>query len=249
MRAIGDDVIGHQNKAHGMAIDAEDNIWICDENGDTVMKLSPEGKLLMTIGVRGSGATGTKRRDSGCSGSRCTRVRAERRHLHRRGPREREPERHRQVADQQHRRRARAASRQERHGSSTSGSATTPGRATSAWSTASPSIPTTATSILADREEYRLVVLRRARQVHQDDSDAQPAPARSYVDPHKQLWLATGQDGQIFKIDWDGNVLERSATRPGPRRGESVHRGKLSRVMDSRAGTHQWVITSLEPDY
>src|SRR5947208_2647274 len=53
IRSIGDDVIGHQNKAHGMAIDADDNIWICDENGDTVMKLSPQGTLLMTIGVRG----------------------------------------------------------------------------------------------------------------------------------------------------------------------------------------------------
>src|SRR5579871_825962 len=53
VRTIGEDVIGHQNKPHGMAIDAEDNIWICDQNGDTVMKLSPEGKLLMTIGVRG----------------------------------------------------------------------------------------------------------------------------------------------------------------------------------------------------
>ena len=53
IRSIGDDVIGHQYKAHGMAIDSQDNIWICDENGDTVMKLSPDGKLLMTIGVRG----------------------------------------------------------------------------------------------------------------------------------------------------------------------------------------------------
>src|SRR5215467_10548832 len=53
VRAIGEDVIGHQNKAHGMAIDAEDNIWICDENGDTVKKLSSQGKLLMTIGVPG----------------------------------------------------------------------------------------------------------------------------------------------------------------------------------------------------
>ena len=53
IRSIGDEVIGHQNKAHGMAVDAEDNVWICDENGDTVMKLSPEGRLLMTIGVRG----------------------------------------------------------------------------------------------------------------------------------------------------------------------------------------------------
>ena len=53
IRSIGDEVIGHQNKAHGMAVDAEDNVWICDENGDTVMKLSPEGRFLMTIGVRG----------------------------------------------------------------------------------------------------------------------------------------------------------------------------------------------------
>lgn len=50
---IGDDVIGHQEKAHGMAVDAEDNVWISDADGATVMKLSPKGELLMTIGVRG----------------------------------------------------------------------------------------------------------------------------------------------------------------------------------------------------
>ncbi|HSU88132.1 MAG TPA: hypothetical protein VLL56_04820, partial [Terriglobia bacterium] len=50
---IGDDVIGHQEKAHGMAVDAEDNVWISDANGATVMKLSPRGELLMTIGMRG----------------------------------------------------------------------------------------------------------------------------------------------------------------------------------------------------
>ena len=53
VRTIGEDAIGHQSKAHGMAIDAADNIWICDENGATVMKLSPEGKVLMTLGVKG----------------------------------------------------------------------------------------------------------------------------------------------------------------------------------------------------
>src|SRR5262245_39516259 len=50
---IGDDIIGHQDKAHGMAVDAEDNVWITDANGATVMKLSPRGEVLMTIGVRG----------------------------------------------------------------------------------------------------------------------------------------------------------------------------------------------------
>ena len=53
IRTVGDDVIGHQAKAHGMAIDAQDNVWICDANGATVEEVSPEGKLLMTIGVRG----------------------------------------------------------------------------------------------------------------------------------------------------------------------------------------------------
>ena len=50
---VAPDVIGYQDKAHGMAVDADDNVWIVDTNGATVMKLSPEGKLLMTIGERG----------------------------------------------------------------------------------------------------------------------------------------------------------------------------------------------------
>jgi hypothetical protein len=50
---VGDYVIGHQDKAHGMAVDAEDNVWIADTNGATVMKLSPKGELLMTFGERG----------------------------------------------------------------------------------------------------------------------------------------------------------------------------------------------------
>jgi hypothetical protein len=45
IRTVGDEVIGHQEKAHGMAIDAEDNVWICDANGATVMKLVLEGNF------------------------------------------------------------------------------------------------------------------------------------------------------------------------------------------------------------
>jgi len=50
---VGPDVIGYQDKAHGMAVDAQDNVWITAANGATVMKLSRDGKLLMTIGERG----------------------------------------------------------------------------------------------------------------------------------------------------------------------------------------------------
>jgi hypothetical protein len=50
---VAPEVIGYQDKAHGMAVDAGDNVWIVDTNGATVMKLSPEGKHLLTIGERG----------------------------------------------------------------------------------------------------------------------------------------------------------------------------------------------------
>jgi hypothetical protein len=50
---VGPDVIGYQDKAHGMAVDAEDNVWITAANSATVMKISPDGKLLLTLGERG----------------------------------------------------------------------------------------------------------------------------------------------------------------------------------------------------
>jgi hypothetical protein len=49
---VPESVIGHQAKAHGMAVDKEDNVWITDNGQATVMKLSPDGKLLMTVGVK-----------------------------------------------------------------------------------------------------------------------------------------------------------------------------------------------------
>jgi DNA-binding beta-propeller fold protein YncE len=50
---VGEDVIGYQEKAHGMAIDAEDNVWITAAGSATVMKISPDGKLLLKIGQTG----------------------------------------------------------------------------------------------------------------------------------------------------------------------------------------------------
>lgn len=53
IRTVGDDVIGHAYRAHGMAVDAHDNVWICEMTLAIVEEISPEGKLLKTIGVRG----------------------------------------------------------------------------------------------------------------------------------------------------------------------------------------------------
>jgi streptogramin lyase len=51
--AVGDDVITYQYKAHGIKVDAQDNVWICDADGATIKKISPEGKPLLTLGERG----------------------------------------------------------------------------------------------------------------------------------------------------------------------------------------------------
>ncbi|MEO6340797.1 MAG: 6-bladed beta-propeller [Caulobacteraceae bacterium] len=50
---LGDSVIGHMNKAHGMAVDANDNAWIADETGSVILQISPDGKVLKTLGARG----------------------------------------------------------------------------------------------------------------------------------------------------------------------------------------------------
>ena len=75
-----------------MAIDAEDNVWICDANGSTVMKLSGEGNLLLTIGFKGKRGDWNEAEESTCSAAARSGIRDERRHLYRRWTCEREPE-------------------------------------------------------------------------------------------------------------------------------------------------------------
>ena len=51
--AVSPDVLPHLDKAHGMAVDHDDNVWIADQDGAIVRKISPQGKILMTIGTQG----------------------------------------------------------------------------------------------------------------------------------------------------------------------------------------------------
>jgi outer membrane protein assembly factor BamB len=214
VRTIGEDVIGHQNKAHGMAIDADDNIWICDENGDTVMKLSPQGKLLMTIGVRGQrgdwdeakgqrllwqplhvafapngdvyiGEGHANESPNDVDKSATNAIGAARvLHLDKNG----------KFIDQWF-----GSHAGQGHFSMVHGIAVNPDNGN---------------VYIGDREEYRLVVYD-AHGKFVKTIQMRNLTCALYVDPHKQLWLATGQDGQIFKIDWDGNVLGAIGNGPG----------------------------------
>jgi sugar lactone lactonase YvrE len=235
IRSIGDDVIGHQNKAHGMAIDADDNIWICDENGDTVMKLSPQGKLLMTIGVRGQrgdwdeakgqrllwqplhlafapngdiyiGEGHANESPNDTGKSPTNKVGAARvLHLDKNGT----------FIHQWFGNHAGQGHFSMVHGIAIN--------------------PDNGNVYIADREEYRLVVYD-AQGTFVKTIQMSNLTCALYVDPHKQLWLATGQDGQIFKIDWDGHVLGAMGNGPGRGNGQFVESNYM--VMDSQGNLY-----------
>jgi sugar lactone lactonase YvrE len=235
VRTIGDDVIGHQNKAHGMAIDGEDNIWICDENGDTVTKLGPDGKVLMTLGVRGRrgdwdeakgqrllwqplhlafapngdiyiGQGHANESPNDTGKSPSNNIGAARvLHLDRNG----------KFVNQWFGNHAGQGHFSMVHGIAVN--------------------PANGNVYIADREEYRLVVYD-ARGKFVKTIQMRNLTCGLYVDPHKQLWMSTGQDGQIFKMDWDGNVL--GAIGNGPGRGEGQFVESNYMAMDSQGNLY-----------
>ncbi|MGE5194590.1 MAG: peptidyl-alpha-hydroxyglycine alpha-amidating lyase family protein [Deltaproteobacteria bacterium] len=55
IRAWGDDLI---KTAHGLRIDRDDNIWVTDIGRHLVLKFSPQGKLLLSLGTADKPGTG-----------------------------------------------------------------------------------------------------------------------------------------------------------------------------------------------
>jgi sugar lactone lactonase YvrE len=50
IRLFGDGLL---KRAHGLLIDKADNIWVTDVEANLVMKLTPHGKILLTLGMKG----------------------------------------------------------------------------------------------------------------------------------------------------------------------------------------------------
>ncbi|MDB6127328.1 MAG: repeat-containing protein, partial [Verrucomicrobia bacterium] len=53
VRSLGEGLFTHP---HGLRIDAEDNIWTIDDENHLVLKLSPQGRVLLILGRRNVGA-------------------------------------------------------------------------------------------------------------------------------------------------------------------------------------------------
>src|SRR5947208_921313 len=50
IRGFGDELF---DRPHGLRVDAQDNIWATDVAAHVVYKFSPEGRILMVLGVKG----------------------------------------------------------------------------------------------------------------------------------------------------------------------------------------------------
>jgi hypothetical protein len=204
---VGDDVLGHLDKAHGMTADAEGNLWIAASNSALVMKISPQGKLLMTIGERGHRGDWVESNGQrllwqpmdvaiGPNGDIFI------------------PEGHGDESpndvdspDPTNNQGAARVIHLDRNGKFINqwyGDRVGQGRFYMAHTAAVD--PKTGLVWIGDREEYRFVLFR------QNGEFVRTIQMRNLTcsirfDPKGEPWLADGMDGQVLKIDRDGHVL------------------------------------------
>jgi DNA-binding beta-propeller fold protein YncE len=204
---VGPDVIGYQDKAHGMAVDAEDNVWITAANGATVMKISPEGRLLSTIGTRGRRGDWDEAKGQrllwqpvmvafGPNGD----VYIGEGHANE-SPNDSDSD------DPANNIGAARIIHLDRNGTFINqwfGNEVGQGKFSSAHGLAVD--PKTGDVWIGDREEYRIVVYTG------DGKFLKTIQMRNLVcainfDPQGEPWIATGQDGQFLKLDRNGKVI------------------------------------------
>lgn len=207
IRTVGEDVIGHQEKAHGMAIDAQDNVWICDANGSTVKKISPEGKLLMTLGVRGHRGDWNEAKGQRLLWQPLDLAFAPNGDIYIGEGHANESPNDTDADDPANNLGAARVIHLDKNGKFINqwyGNSVGPGRFSMVHGIAVD--PGNGNVWLGDREQYRLVVYTG------DGKFVKTVQMMNLMctiafDPHGDLWVASGQDGQLLKIDQDGNVL------------------------------------------
>ena len=204
---VGPDVIGYQDKAHGMAIDADDNVWITAANSATVMKISPEGKLLLTIGERGRRGDWDETKGQRLlwqpvmvAFARSGDVYIGEGHANE-SPNDSEGD---DPANNIGAARIIHLDKNGRFINQWFGNEVGQGKFSSAHGLAVD--PVNGDVWIGDREEYRIVVYSA------DGKFLKTMQMRNlvcalYFDSHGNPWMATGQDGQFVKLDRNGKVL------------------------------------------
>jgi sugar lactone lactonase YvrE len=207
IRTIGEDVIGYIYKAHGIAVDAQDNVWICDADGSMVMKLSPEGKLLMTLGTREKRGDWDEAKGQRLLWQPLDIAFARNGDIYiGEGHADESPD-DVDSGDPANTVGAARVLHLDKNGKFLGqwyGNSWGPGKFTMVHGIAVD--PKTGNVWIGDREQYRLVVYSGDGKFIKTLS-MRNLTCAVYFDPRGGLWVATGNDGQLIKIDRNGNVL------------------------------------------
>lgn len=182
---------GTATRAHSVRIDSRDNIWLVDSGDHTVTKLSPQGDVLLTLGTKGVVGTG----DADAAQSRFN------------IPSDVGfgPNGDIFIAQGE----AGGPDPRVIRFDST-------GRFINTWSLAytqgtrsnphAIEVDRKGLVYVADREVMRIRVFQPDG-THVRDIQMLNPVCGIYIDRDQQLWIATGADGRVMHIDWNGQVL------------------------------------------
>ena len=207
IRTVGDNVIGHAIKAHGMAIDSHDNVWLCDEALAIVEEVSPEGKLIRVIGTRGHRGDWDEARGQRLLWEPVMVAFGPKGDIYiaeghgNESPNDTDSG---DPANQSGASRIIHLDRNARFVNQWYGNNVGPGKFTMAHGLAVD--PKTGDVWVGDREQYRIVVFTADGKYVKTLQERNLVCALNF-DPEGNPWMASGQDGQFLKLDRDGKVL------------------------------------------
>jgi sugar lactone lactonase YvrE len=222
IRTVGDDVIGHQEKAHGMAVDAQDNVWIVDADGSTIKQISPEGKLLKIIGVRNRRGDWDEARGQRLLWQPMDLAFASNGDIYIAEGHSNESPNDVESGDPVNRIGAARIIHLDRSGKFINqwfGNSVGQGKFSMAHGIGVD--PRNGDVWIGDREQYRLVVYSK-NGAFKKTIQMRNLMCAIRFDSHGDLWVSSGQDGQLLKLDRDGKVLGAIGNGAGRGPGQAI---------------------------
>ena len=220
-RTVPNSVIGLLEKGHTIKVDPQDNVWISDANGGIVLKLSPEGKLLMTLGVRGKRGEWDEAKGQRLLWQPLDVAFAPNGDVFIAQGHGNESPNDTGLAPGNEVGAARIL-HLDRNGKFINqwyGNQIGPGKFGSAHGVGVD--PKNGDVWIGDREEYRLVVYGKDGK-HKRTIQMRNLMSAVAFDPRGDLWVSSGRDGQLLKLDRDGKVLSAVGNGSGLGTGQFV---------------------------
>jgi len=218
---VPNSVIGALEKGHTIKVDQEDNVWISDANGGIVLKISPQGKLLMTLGVRGKRGDWDEAKNQRLLWQPLDVAFAANGDIYiAQGHGNESPNDVGQAPDNMV-----GVARilhLDKNGKLINqwyGNQIGPGKFGSAHGIGVD--PRNGDVWIGDREEYRLVVYAKDGR-HKRTIQMRNLMSAVAFDPKGELWVSSGRDGQLLKLDRDGKVLSAVGNGSGLGTGQFV---------------------------